>query len=866
MISFTHPTYLLALSGIALLALYQIGRQGGLHAVTRGTLIGYLLQWCTFGVLVATAAGPFLEVHHESSTATLLLDISESMDEATANDILDSVKRYQATGSDLEIVPFARETAPLSVFSHGGFRALRNAWFKLDVGGTNLERALQTVLSRQPASILVASDGFETAGDATAALSSLKARGFRLFPLIPEQRGTARGFTISHLHTPLLAPTQQSVDIRVSLRNELSTAQRGMLTVSHDGKKVLERRVTVAPGQELLEIAPSDPSKEGIKEITATLTPDNRDIAPSSATAYLSGKTREKVLLLNGAGEDGRFLEEVLKGQSYQLTAVVVGDQPRDLPALTDFSTVILNNVARSQLRQGFPAEAERFVKGGGGLLMVGGNRSFGLGGYLDTPIADILPVEILPPQTLKKRLNVAVALVLDKSRSMAFGDRIEYAKEAARETIRNLKNDDYLTVVGFDSAPFVVVKLGQLAEIRADALERVERLFPANKTNLLPAIDEARRALTRANAGRKHMIILTDGRIPDEGPYYAEIVRQMRLLGITVSTVLVGGETDTGMLNQMAELGGGAYYQVADPRSLPRIFISDIKVSTGERSLKEAEEFLVRATSGLTSTALSSFPPLRGYVQTKPRERAALELVTMVDDKAEPLLASWKVGNGKVAAFTSDVSGRWSNYWVAWSKFQSFWSDVLRSIRPLNDATEDVRFDLRTFYAHGFLHLDLSVFNENTSGAATATLTLPDGGRRDVELSPESRGRFKGQIGDVLPGKYEFHARIGERRLSPVGFYLSGELFGEQKGRGFNIPLLATLASATGGEINPDPAALRNQTYTQTRKRELGTFGLLLAAVLLGATIIWREVLVHSRRVSGGISRPGRKRNRLAA
>ncbi|MFM1849111.1 MAG: hypothetical protein RL417_2585 [Pseudomonadota bacterium] len=864
--SFTHPSYLLALCGVIGLAIYQL-RVARLQGKPRGQpAISVLLYWSAAALLVVTAAGPYIEAEIKTSNATLLLDISESMDETAATQLLDTVDRYKTAGTELEIVPFSRETAPISAFSHEGFRALRNAWFKLDVGGTNIERALQNILGREPSSILIASDGFETEGDVVSLAPALKARGFRLYPLVPKNESRAGRFTISNLHVPLRAPTQQSVDIRVSLRNETDRRQHGRLRVTHDGKNVFEQRVSVEPGKELLAIAPSDPSKEGIKEIVATLTPEDSDIPPSSATAYLAGQTREKILLLNGSVEDGRFLTELLKDQSYQLTSIDIGDQKRDFPPLGQFSTVIVNNVARTQLRDGFPAEAERFVRAGGGFLMLGGNRSFGLGGYLNTPLEQILPVEMLPPQTVKKRLNVAVALVLDKSRSMAFGDRIEYAKEAARETVRNLKNDDYLTVIGFDSAPFVVVKLGQLSEIRADALERVERLFPANKTNMLPAIEEARRALTRANAGRKHMIILTDGRIPDEGPYYAELVRQMRLLGITVSTVLVGGETDTGMLNQMAQLGGGAYYQVADPSSLPRIFISDIKVSTGERSLKESEEFLVRAAPGLTSTSLTSFPPLRGYVQTKPRERADLELVTMIDDKAEPLLASWAVGSGKAAAFTSDVSGRWSNYWVGWSKFQTFWSDVLRAVRPANDKSEDIDFDLRTFYAHGFLNIDLSIFNEGVTGAANAVLTLPDGGTRDVELSPTSRGRFKGQLGGVIPGKYELRARVGERRLNPVAFYLSGELFGERKGQGFNMPLLAALASATGGEINPAPTAVTAQVYTQKKKRELGPLGLLLAAMLLLSAILWREVFERSPGAIRNLVRLGRGGGRKAA
>lgn len=850
MIGFEAPTFLLGIGVLLVVMGRELLRQRrGPRGLDRRYVSALLLRTAAVSLIVGALAKPYLEEERTTSNAMLLLDVSESMDEDAAQSLLSEATRIRPDTAELEVVPFAKDTALSSVFSPGTFRSIKNAWFRLDVGGSNLERALQQTLTREPASVLVVSDGFETAGSALSLVDTLKSRGFKVFPFTPRTNARRTDFRISNLYAPLVAPTQKSVDIRTSIENGTDRPQRGTLTVTHDGKTVLDRQVSVEPGEELLFVAPSDPSKEGIKEIVATLTPGDRDAAPSSHTIYLSGRSREKVLLINGAAEDGRFLSAILGEQSFQLTNITAGDSLGTLPTLADFSTVIFNNVARAQLPSNAVDEIDRFVKRGGGFLMIGGNRSFGLGGYLRTPMETILPVEIVPPQTVKKRLNVAVALVLDKSRSMAFGERIEFAKEAARETIRNLKDDDYVTVIGFDSAPFVVVKIGQLRDTRAEALERVGRLFPANKTNMLPAIDEARRALSRVEAGRKHMIILTDGRIPDEGPYYAEIVRQMRLLGITVSTVLVGGETDTGMLNQMAELGGGGYYQAADPRSLPRIFLSDIKVSTGERSLKEATEFAVRSAPGRKSTPITAFPPIRGYVETRPKEGAALELVAFTDEKAEPLLATGRHGQGRTAAFTSDVSGRWSNYWLEWGKFRAFWSDVLAAVRPSGGATDDVVFDLRHFYEHGLLQLDLSIFDESATGGLSAVIALPDGTNRSIEFSSPSRGRFMSQIGNVTAGKYEVRAKLGDRALTPVAFYLSGELFGEQKGRGFNTPLLSALASGTGGTLNPRAVDIAAQTYRQTERYQLGTACLFLAALLLTLAILWREVICRGGR-----------------
>lgn len=844
MIRFETPAYLIGIALLALMAILEYRRRRTPGNAPTTSMAGLLLRTIGASLILAALATPFYEHTRTTSNAFLLLDISDSMDEETTQALLTQARGVRRNAGALEVIPFATDTAATATPDATTFRNAKNRGFGLDVGGTNLERALHQTLAREPASVLLVSDGFETAGNALSLVGALASRGFRVYPFAPSNDTRPTEFRISNLHAPLVAPTLRSVDIRTSIENGTTRPQTGTLTVTHDGKTVLERSVSVQPGEELLFVAPSDPSKEGIKEIVATLVPTDQAAASSSRTIYLSGRTREKVLLLSGSAEDARFFPPILAEQSIQVTSLTVNEQLEALPPLSDFTSVIFNNIGRTQLPGGAVEAVSQFVENGGGFLMIGGNRSFGLGGYIRTPIEQLLPVELVPPQTVKKRLDVAVALVLDKSRSMAFGDRIEFAKEAARETIRNLKEDDYITVIGFDSAPFVVVKLGRLRDMRAEAIERVGRLFPANKTNMLPAIDEARRALTRVEAGRKHMIILTDGRIPDEGPYYAEIVRQMRLLGITVSTVLVGGEADTGMLTQMAELGGGAYYQVADPRSLPRIFLSDIKVSTGERSLKEATEFTVRSAPTKQSTRLTAFPPIRGYVETRPKTGATLELVALSEEKAEPLFATGRFGRGKTAAFTSDMSGRWSNYWLEWGKIRAFWGDVLESIRPGSGQGADIPFDLRHYYEHGLLHLDLSVFSEEASRGARASVILPDGTSRAVEFSSPSRGRFTATLGDVTAGRYELQARVGDRPLTPVAFYLSGELFGEKKGRGFNVPLLGALAAGTGGTLNPDPANIAEQTYEHLERQELGPLCLLLAALLLTAAILWREVI----------------------
>ena len=271
---------------------------------------------------------------------------------------------------------------------------------------------------------------------------------------------------------------------------------------------------------------------------------------------------------------------------------------------------------------------------------------------------------------------NIAVQLVIDKSRSMADGSRLEFAKSAAREVVSTLKDEDYIGVIGFEDVAFVALPLTRVSEARRIASDRISRLFPTNGTNLYPAMEEARRGLSRVTAGRKHLIVLTDGQIPDQGPIYFNLIHQLRTLGVTVSTVLVGSNAPDAFMTTMAQLGGGSFYHTDDPRNLPKIFLSDLKIATGERTLIENPEIPVLVgPSGVRSTGIRSFPFLRGYVETLEKPAANTELVVPEEDRRFPLLASWKVGAGKSIAFTSDANGRWSAPWMAWDEVQEFWS-----------------------------------------------------------------------------------------------------------------------------------------------------------------------------------------------
>lgn len=810
-----------------------------------------LIRLIVVSLLSLVLSNPYLEHKNSMLRANVLVDISDSFDPIVAQKLLNITKKFSENGMDLAYYPFATQSGnnAYSAKDLPDYLTLKNNWAKLDFGQTNIEQGLQTALNDPLVSTtILVTDGYETKGAVRSLERRLAGSTNRIFPLALLQETNEQGrFKISQLRLPLMAKANSSVEVRVTIENNSAKPERGQLEIVHGEKKLLRNQIELQAGEVKVVTVLSDQSAEGINEIVASLKPNNTSQLPSSETAYLSGEKRERVLLISKQDLDSRFLKEVLLQQAYQLDAIVAdAKSPVRLPDLTNHSVVILNNIPLVNLHPSTTKLLDDFVAQGGGLIMIGGGSSFGLGGYHGTTIAKILPVEPLPPQTEQRRLNTAVALLLDKSTSMQDDSRIEFTREAAKEVVRNLKNDDYISIVGFATAPFMVLRLTKVAEARNVAISRIDRIVAVGNTNLLPALDEARRALERAPAARKHMIILTDGKLPGDGGYFVEMIKQLRLLGVSTSTVLVGAEVDDGLLKAMAEYGGGAFYHTLDPRSLPQIFLRDVKVATGEMTIQEKATYQVRAGGGtLRSTSLQDFPALQGYVKTKIKAGANLELIVQGATKSEPLLASWQYGKGRSIAFTSDVSGRWSSAWVGWSKFHQFWTELISSLRPRGDSKGgDINFDLRTFWEHGAIVLDLALFSETDIDTLKAKIVGPDQRAGEVVFEEVSRGRFKANWPTTLPGKYEVQPFLGDSGLTPVAFHLSGDHFGEIKGKGFNLPMLNWLAQISGGKINPGVAELKRELLPEVQKKYISNWLMLAALSLFLLEIICRRSL----------------------
>ncbi|MCB0317804.1 MAG: VWA domain-containing protein [Bdellovibrionales bacterium] len=747
---------------------------------------------------------PYSEKEQAKLSSLILLDISKSMNEKQAEILLEKAKELVRNATSTQLVAFGAVPKLISdsANSVASFSNIQSNNQTVNIELSNLELALNKVSEIKPGAVLLISDAYETQGDAFSNdLSNLPP----IYPLFPDKQEIIDPKVEARaINTPLSSESGKTITAGVVLENTTTNQQTGTLKLYQNDKLVTEKQITIESSQVKSVNFDSNEIIPGDNEFKVEFLPADKSQLKTSKISYTTGERGDEVLLINGAEIDAKYFSTVLNQQSYKLTTINSKQASDKLPELSQYSVVILNNIDRNKFSNSQIDLLENYAQSGGGLLMLGSSGSFGTGRWKDTSVEKALPLDFFTPESKQKRLNVAVILVLDKSRSMDSGSKLEYAKEAAREVIKNLKDEDYIGIIGFDDAPFVVVKVGQLQQIRSHAIERVGRLFAAGRTNLYPAADEARRSLLNVSAGRKHVIIMTDGKLPDAGAHYLNLINNMRLSGITSSTVMLGSEADEWLLKDMAERGGGAFYKTSDPRALPRIFLSDVKVSTGENTMKEDQEYLVRAgEAGIQSLSIDSFPPLKGYVETKLKNKAKLELVVTASGKTQPLLATWNYGQGRTAAFTSDANGRWSSYWVNWRKYAKFWTELIDSLKPKSGDEGKVPFDLRYDFKNGSLYLDVSVFSE-AGGRLHGAISDSSGVQKEVEFNNTTIGRYQTKVLNPQAGKQNITLFLNEKPLTPVSVYLDGSLFGEQKYKGFNTPALYKIAYRTGGYVQP--------------------------------------------------------------
>ncbi|HWP56787.1 MAG TPA: VWA domain-containing protein [Candidatus Acidoferrales bacterium] len=731
------------------------------------------------------------------------LSVGQGARQAAA-EVLQQAGRARADDTRVGLLSFARQ--PLWEFPPGrDFPAAEPALLeKRDA--TNIQAALEAALGQIGAGrqgrVLIVSDGNENRGAVSRVIPLLGSSGVQVWTLPVNLAPGKNEILLADFQVPPEVDSAETFPLKAAV--ETLRPARARLTVLRDGRLLSRKEVALEAGKNWfrLEQALGQP---GVYTFELAVHSAEDVFAENNvAQGIVKVKGPPRVLYLHGRDERQQVLARALASQGYAVAQARAGQRGLALAELSAYDLVVLDNVAAYELATPEMEELEKYVRDlGGGLIVSGGPQSYGAGGYLKTPLERVLPLDLRPPSQIDLP-QVALVFVLDKSGSMGGSEqgvtKLELAKAAALAAADLLNPHDQVGILAFDAGfewllPFRPVGKGEwitesLASVQSDG-----------GTDLYQALVEAYRGLAGKNAPVKHVLVLSDG-LTDKMDF-ATLARRMAADGITISTVALGKDADTALMALIAQLGKGRAYVTIDHASVPHIFTTETLLAARDLIVERAvKPQAVQSGGPLEGIAPADLPPVRGYVLTYPRAHADL-LLKAGDD---PLLATWRYGLGRVAAFTSDLTGRWGREWVQWGEFPRFAAQLARSVRR---ATTDALVRAEIQQEEDELKVVLDVFSPD--GAFANHLKLEgavSGGEQPAranELRQIAPGRYEGRFSEVGRGVHVltvYDARAGHDRALVASLPFVSSYSREYRALRPDLSLLSRLAERTGGQM----------------------------------------------------------------
>ena len=186
------------------------------------------------------------------------------------------------------------------------------------------------------------------------------------------------------------------------------------------------------------------------------------------------------------------------------------------------------------------------------------------------------------PPSESHGRQPMNLAVVLDRSGSMADEGKIEYAKKAVRSLIDQLQEGDYFSFVIYDDVVQVIRESRRVRDKR-ELRDLLDEVYPRGATNLggglVAGLEQVEQHRDREFVNR--VILLSDG-LANRGitdPHdLRRIAQRYRAKSISVTTMGVGLDYNENLMLGLSRSGGGNYYFIESPNSLASIFRKELR------------------------------------------------------------------------------------------------------------------------------------------------------------------------------------------------------------------------------------------------------------------------------------------------
>jgi len=728
-----------------------------------------------------------------------------------------------------------------------GLRALSRESV-LDTSATSLAdgilRAVSLFTDQRERRIVVLSDGQETTGDATEAARIASEAGVRLVVVPLDTRPSDGEVFMRRIDAPTEVRVDETHEFSVVIAATESTD--AVVTVFRDGEYYGEEETQLVPGDNVVAFQGSI-GAEGVHRYSATVSTPLDPIAINNEAEALIRVTGEPAVLYV-ASDPTVYVLDALEEQGIRTVVATTDQMPADVNQLVPFDAVIFDNVPAYDMSVARMEVVEQYVRDtGGGLVMLGGDSSFGAGGYYDTPIERALPVDMDVTSSMKVP-SLALIFVIDKSGSMGAVEsggstKLDLVKEAVISSIEIMNPFYQVGLLAFDADWEWTVPMIQAGD-RDTIVEDLAGLESGGGTILEGALLEAHRQLLDVEAAVRHLIVLSDGLTNDAD--FEAIIGDMVADSITVSTVSVGSSANRELMGEMAEWGNGRSYHAADTNSVPRIFAAETTIVS--RNLIVEETFIPTVLSSspiLEGIDRSLIPPLEGFVLSYQKTGAQMILA---GTGRNPILSAWQYGLGRSVAFTSDFRAKWGINWLDWDQYPQILAQIVRwAQRPVGSSRFQVRFQQETDATN------LVVDAAEASGQFRNLLDLsalvqpPSGDTVEVPLSQVAPGRYAAELDTREEGNYLITV-FGDAETPPQTYGLAVPYAREYIQFELDYDRLEQIALAGGGQVVPPSAGDQvfvSSTGGRTYRDTLWMWLLVGAIVLLLFELVWKKLIM---------------------
>jgi uncharacterized membrane protein len=748
---FTHPLYLLLLVPAPAWVMWfawksdvQVRRWRQWTACL--TRVGLVLM------LVFAIAGLQWRKPVEGMNVFYVLDRSDSIppkQEEMAKDFINRTAKQKHSMDKAGIIVFGSEASIES--SPNAAVDLQKVQAVVGTERTDLAAAIRLGTAAFPENgqrrLVLLTDGNENMGDAMSAVLAGKRLGVSVDVVA---LGVARAMDVSveRLQVPARVKKDQPFEVKIFVQAD--QAQTATVRLYRDNQYLGEQKVELSAGKNLFTFPQTLPTAGFYSYDVQVDAPGDPLPQNNRATAFATVQGQPRILVVSADPEQDKQLAAALQSSRLEIKLIGIGEFPSSLAEMQSYDAIFLSNLAAGDLGNDRQKLLESAVLDFGiGVVCVGGDQTYAAGGYRNTPLESMLPVN-MELDSKKVLPSGAVVLVMH---GMEFANGNQVARDCAQGVLAALGPTDEMGVILWDGNEHWLFELQKVGDKKSLA-QQIAGMNQGDLGSFQHILELSHEALKKSTANLKHIIIFSDG---DPGGPTPALMQAITGDRITLSTVLIAGHSPPDTMISMADQGKGRYYNVTSPNDLPQIFIKETAVILKSAIYEEPFKPQLRSSSEVVrGIGAGEYPTLLGYVATTPKARAETPLWT---DKGDPLLAHWQYGLGRTVAFTSDAKSRWSKIWLNWDKYRQFWSQIGQwSLRRIENA--DFTTEVTVDKGQGLINMEAVDAKGDYRNFLNvdAIVVSPRGERQKVRIEQSGPGHYEGHFPTKETGAYMIH------------------------------------------------------------------------------------------------------------